>query len=307
MRENHIARKCTATLIGVALIVCSSVLASWWIASSGSPATGRKPAPRPEPAASAPAPGRLPLAFRPAPAPVPAEVPQTGKKALDDLERQTFRLEMENTRLRGRLDDMLNWILDNVRGTYPLPEGQLTNLRVNPVDEELAVSGDLAELLRLDEDEIDRLDSAFGGTRSVLYELEAENIQVDEPLDNQVVLNIPSYGKDGQLVREELYGELERTLGAARFDRFLEVAEAGLNKQFEYFGEVDRTLQFEALEDDGAGEQLFVRDERVVPNPEDPYRLDILASERVVTELPAEYYPYWNWLPEYVTRFSPNP
>jgi len=52
---------------------------------------------------------------------------------------------------------------------------------------------------------------------------------------------------------------------------------------------------------------LFVRDERVVPNKDDPYRLDILASERIVTELPSEYYPYWNWLPEYVTQFSGNP
>ena len=47
-----------------------------------------------------------------------------------------------------------------------------------------------------------------------------------------------------------------------------------------------------------------MRDERVVPSKDDPLRQDILASERIVTELPAEYYPYWKWLPEYVTRFS---
>jgi len=229
MQQNDIARKCTVTLIGVALIVCSSVLASWWIASSGSSSTARKSADLSGRKAPPPVSERIPLAFRPAPSKPLVETAPTGIKALDDLERQTFRLEMENTRLRGRLDDMLNWILDNVRGTYPLPEGQLANLRILPVDEDLAVSGDLAELLRLDDKEIDRLVSAFVGTRSVLYELEAENIQVDEPLDNQVVLNIPSYGEDGQLVREELYGELEHTLGTARFDRFLELAETGLD------------------------------------------------------------------------------
>ena len=93
--------------------------------------------------------------------------------------------------------------------------------------------------------------------------------------------------------------------GAARFDRFVQVAEAGLDEKFEYFGEVDRTLQFEAMEDEASGEaQLFVRDERVLPSKDDPLRQDITASERIVTELPAEYYPYWNFLPEYVTRFS---
>ena len=50
--------------------------------------------------------------------------------------------------------------------------------------------------------------------------------------------------------------------------------------------------------------QLFVRDERVVPNREDPLRQDIATSERIVTELPPEYDPYRSWLPEAVTRFS---
>jgi len=305
MRENDIARKCTATLIGVALIVCSSVLASWWIASSGTGVNSSASQVAPESLVeSAPSQSKaLPLAFRP----VSSEKPlssSTGVKALDDLERQTFQLEMENARLRGRLDDMLNWILDNVRGTYPLSEGQMANLRITPVDEDMAVSGDLAEVLRLNKEEITSMDTAFIGMRAVLQEIEAENIQVEEPLDNQVVLSIPPYGEDGELVREELYRELEKTLGPARFDRFLEVAEIGLEEQFEYFGEVDRTLQFEALEDDGSGIQLFVRDERVLPSKDDPFRQDILASERIVNELPSEYYPYWDWLPEYVTQFS---
>ncbi len=310
MRENDIARKCTATLIGVAFIVCCSVLASWWIASSAPLDRSSSPSLTPVPATailSSPVSAR-PLAFRPAAEKPQEVVPAAHASALSQLERDAFRLEMENAKLRGRLDDMVNWILDNVRGTYPLPEGQMANLRVNPVDEEMAVSGDLAELLRMDDEEIDRMDSAFIGTRSVLQELEAESIQVDEPLDNQVVLNIPPYGEEGQLVREELYLELKDTLGAARFDRFLEASEADLDEQFEYFGDVDRTLQFEALEDDGSGlAQLFVRDERVVPNAKDPYRQDIIASERIVTELPSEYYPYWNWLPEYVTQFSTSP
>ena len=72
-----------------------------------------------------------------------------------------------------------------------------------------------------------------------------------------------------------------------------------------HFGEADRTLWFEAVADSGSGDsQLFVRDERVLPDKDDPLRHDIRASERVVTELPEEYYPYWDWLPDYVTRFA---
>jgi len=305
MLETNIAKKCTATLIGVGLLVCVSVLASWW---ASSPEVAPTPAGRtaaiapkiePKPNASTQKVGpRIPKA---------ASVPAANASDRDQLERKSFQLEMENARLRGRLDDMLNWILDNVRGTFPLPEGQMANLRLIPVDDNMAVSDDLAQVLRLNDKEIERLDTAFIGTRSVLQDLETENISVDKPAENQVVLNIPPYAEEGQLVREELYGELQKTLGAARFDRFLEVAETGLDEKFEYFGEADRTLQFEAVQDEKSGEsQLFVRDERVLPSKDDPLRQNITASERIVTNLPAEYYPYWNWLPEYVTRFSPG-
>ena len=298
MRENDIAGKCAATLIGLAVAVGVSILVS----RRGGGA-GDEPVPIPSaPALSAASAARAPAATGAKPAAVPAPAPVT---EADRLARRSFQLEMENARLRGRLDDMLNWILDNVRGTFPLPEGQMANLQVAPVDTNLATSGDLAELLRLNDEEIDRLDAAFLGTRSVLQELETENISVDRPSDSQVVLNIPPYAEDGQLVREELYTELKKTLGAARFDRFLEVAETGLDEQFEYFGEADRTLQFETLQDEQSGEaQLFVRDERVRPAKDDPLRQNITASERIVTELPAEYYFYWNWLPDSVTRFS---
>ena len=302
MLEPEIARKCGAGLLAVALLASVMVLVSWLAAApdSGTPAAAPAPASA-GPAGSAPAAAPVRTAAPAAPAPA-AAVPQA---AGEPLERRAFQLEMENARLRSRLDDMLNWILDNVRGTFPLPEAQMANLRLKPVDENLAVSDDLAQLLRLNEEEIGRLDTAFSGTRAVLQDLETENISVDQPSDTQVVLSIPPYQEEGELVREELYGELEKTLGPARFSRFLQVAEPGLEEQFEYFGRADRTLEFEALQDAATGApQLFVRDERVVPSKDDPLRQDIIAIEQIVTELPAQYQPYWSWLPEYVTRFG---
>ena len=303
MLENDIARKCMAALAVVSSLVGASVLASWWIsaAPSGEDARASRPAEAAapaSPAAPAAALRSLPPAAPAAPAP---------EAAARELERKAFRLEMENAKLRGRLDDMLNWILDNVRGTFPLPDHQMANLRVVPCDTNLEVSADLAEVLRLDDAEIDRLGTAFIGTRAVLQELETEKISVDQPAEKQVVLTIPPYAEEGQFVREELYVELKRALGPARFDRFLQIAEAGLEEQFEHFGEVDRTLEFEEVTDAASGAaQLFVRDERVLPSKDDPLRQDITASERLVTELPDEYYAYWNWLPDYVTRFARN-
>ena len=308
MQESDIAKKCAVTLIGVAVLVSLSVLLSWWGVGAGD---AGKPAGRrlPVPVAAVPAPTSaaapaVALAWRPELAPA-ASASGDRDPNRAQWERRAFQLETENARLRSRLEDMLNWILDNVRGTYPLPENQMANLRVSPAGDDLAVSEDLVQLLRLNEEEIGRIDAAFLGTKSALQEIEAENISVDNPADNQVVLNIPPYAEEGQTVREDLYGELEKTLGVARFNRLLQVGESGLDETFEYFGEADRTLWFEALVDAGSGDsQLFVRDERVRPDKDDPLRHDVTASERVVTELPEEYYPYRDWLPDYVTRFA---
>ena len=308
MLEPDIVRKCATALAAAAAFVAVSVLASWWTSAAAPDRSAAAIAS----AAAAPPAGAAPGASgvsRAGAAPKSA-APRNASAAAgprDDFEKKAFRLEMENARLRARLDDMLNWILDNVRGTFPLPEGQLANLRVVPVDTNMQTSADLAEVLRLSDEEIDKLDTAFLGTRSVLQELETEKISVDQPAEKQVVLNIPPYAEEGELVRAELYGELKRTLGAGRFDRFLQVAEAGLDEKFEYFGNADRTLEFEEVTDAVSGAaQLYVRDERALPSKDDPLRQDITASERLVTELPAEYYAYWNWLPEYVTRFARN-
>ena len=304
MLEPEIARKCGAGLLAVALLASVMVLVSWLAAApdSGTPAAAPAPASA-GPAGSAPAAAPVRTAAPAAPAPA-AAVPQA---AGEPLERRAFQLEMENARLRSRLDDMLNWILDNVRGTFPLPDHQMANLRVAPVDTNLATSADLAEILRLDDEEIFLLDSAFLGTQSVLRELEAEKISVDRPAEKQTVLSIPPYADEGELVREELYVELKRTLGAGRFDRFLQIAAAGLDESFDHFGAADRTLEFEEVTDVATGEaQLYVRDERVLPNKDDPRRQDVVASERLVAELPGEYVAYWNWLPEYVTRYARN-
>lgn len=231
---------------------------------------------------------------------------ETPAPSATEAERELFRLQQENVRLRARLDDMLNWILDNVRGNYLLPEEQMENLRIRPLAEDGGVSGDLETVLRLDEREVQRLESAFDESRGVLLELESEGITVSSPADYQTVLNIPPYADaGGEVVREELYRQLQQTLGKARFDRFLQIAGEGLDEQFGHFGGEDRTLAFEAFEDEESGEeQLYVRDERAVPDAEEIGRVNVTSIERIVSRLPEEYYGYRDWLPDYVTRFA---
>lgn len=316
MLEPDITRKCVAALMTAGAVAGFSMLGTWWVSKSDpDPFSLRLDSPVP---ALAPA-SRLPAADAADPKPngggrarsappkttLDEAVAGAAGEPVSDWERRAFELEKDNVRLRGRLDDMLVWVLENVRGTYPLPEEFMAQLRLDATGDHLGVSDDLIALLRLNDDEIERVDDVLIGTREALWDVEADYIQVATPAENQVILNIPPHPVEGEELRLALYHQLERTLGQARFMRLLQVAEAGLDESFEYFGAVDRLLQFEAFNDESTGHpRLFVRDERLLPSRDDPGRLDIIASERVVTTLPGEYMRYWDWLPLAITRFA---
>lgn len=227
-----------------------------------------------------------------------------------DREMETARarvaeLEAANERLRARLDDMLSWIVDNVQGRFPLPEAQMANLRISPATEEGMVSEDLAEVLRMTDEETARLDEAWTGAMGVLRELEEGGIRVEDgDGETWAKLAFAPYGEDGGLVRDYLYEETLATLGKGRFLRFLQVAGAGLEDQFDSFGDRERTLEINVLADGGEGESLFIRDEVRKTDPEDPMKQTGTSVERVTGTLPKEYERYLGHFPELVGRFA---
>lgn len=220
------------------------------------------------------------------------------------------RLEADNAALRARLSDMTDWVLENLKGRFPLEESQMAHLRIPPVTDDGLVSGDLARLLRLSDAETGRLDDAFSGSRDVLRDLEtaAVSVSVDSSPDDPGVpltatLDFAPYPDDGALVREVLYDELLATLGRARFARFLQVSSEDLAEAFDYFGDRQRTLTVSSVlpddSDPGAPPLLFIRDETAIPDPDDPTRVLIRASETLAETLPPAYERYAALLPEF--------
>jgi hypothetical protein len=227
------------------------------------------------------------------------------RRAVETARARVAELEAANERLRARLDDMLSWIVDNVQGRFPLPEGQMANLRISPATEDGMVSEDLAEVLRMTDEETARLDDAWTGAMGVLRELEEGGIRVEDgDGETWAKLAFAPYGEDGGLVRDYLYEETLATLGKGRFLRFLQVAGAGLEDQFDSFGDRERTLEINVLADGGEGESLFIRDEVRKTDPEDPMKQTGTSVERVTGTLPKEYERYLGHFPELVGRFA---
>lgn len=231
--------------------------------------------------------------------------PANRDREMEAARARVAELEAANERLRMRLDDMLSWIVDNVQGRFPLPEAQMANLRIEPADEEGAVSGDLAEVLRMTDEELGRLDEAWTGARELLREMEEAGIRLEDGDGTTwAKLSFDPYGDDGGLVRDYIYEETLATLGKGRFLRFLQVAGEGLEKQFDSFGDRERTLEIDVLADGGEGESLFIRDEVRKKDPEDPMKQTGTSLELVTGTLPKEYERYLGHFPELVGRFA---
>lgn len=269
--------------------------------SSLPPATAPAPASSSGAAARIVAPASAASIVRATPSPRPS----VGPLRPPAERRQLAELERENAELRRRLEEMLNWIVENVQGRYPLPEEQMKNLRIAPVDDALLTSEDLIQLLRLTPEEVDRMDASFIASRSILYELEDSTLDtMDGSGPDRLLLHGAPYPEEGAEVSAVLYSELLDTLGKARFARFMQVSGEDLNRQFDYFGNRDRTLNFQLLTSDNGDATLFIRDETATADPDDPLVQHISATERIVDALPDDYLPYASRLPALLAPFA---
>ena len=218
------------------------------------------------------------------------------------VRQENDNLRAENRGLQERLLALLNWILANFRGKYPLPESYLARLQVAPVTADFLLHPEAIELLKISPEEEAQINDLFAYARRYLTEIEAALLEVTNPRPDKVVLHIPTFPEEGAALRDDLYAALDVTLGQDRFDRFLTVSEAGLKASFSRFGEASRTMVFEL--DYTAGDvlpRLKIKDGWVVELGRDVRTLS--AMESTVTNLPAEYHAYLAWLPEYVSAF----
>ena len=131
---------------------------------------------------------------------------------------------------------------------------------------------------------------------SARAEMEQDLISVVDSSDNHITLRVPPYST-GLVLQEDLYLALEQTLGAVRYDRFMDMTEEELQKKYHYFGTADRTLTFEVIETglSDIPSYLLIRDGWLVSESDDVRKSTV--TETAVIELPPSYEPYVDLIP----------
>lgn len=211
----------------------------------------------------------------------------------------------EHVALQGRYNSMLQWMIENYRGKYPLPERLVSRLRIVPLDDEGLLHEDLVEMLRLTEEEQVLVQDIVDYVRENLAQVERQKATITEQDGNRITYSVPTFPELGALLREDLFLTLETTLGEHRLDRMVDVAGESLREQMHYFGEASRTLTFEVIQPAVEGDHppyLLIRDGWVVPDG-DSVRLT-KVKETAVTELPTPYKAYRDWLPDDMAQES---
>ncbi|HMP73420.1 MAG TPA: hypothetical protein PKE55_09185 [Kiritimatiellia bacterium] len=204
----------------------------------------------------------------------------------------------------ARYEALVQWLLENVRGRYPVPERLVNRLNVNPVSEDFGMSEDLQELLRLEPDRRVLVDEVLRYTKAVLGELERSQLEVASVSADQVTLYIPPYPELGRVAKEDLYHGLEVAMGPVKFDRMLDVSEASLRGQYHHFGEAERLLTFQLMvpESGSVNPYVLIRDEWVTSEGPSVRRTEVV--ETAVVEIPAPYQAYTPWLPPALSVFA---
>lgn len=219
------------------------------------------------------------------------------------VKQRLKELELENRTLSTQVDELGNWVLTNVRGTYPLPADMVTHLAMPAVSSNYSVHADLVRLLRMNETEQAMLNDALGYAQARMRKTEAPLVNVLARQENKVSLYVPPYEEDGQQTREDLMNAMEGSLGGARFDQLLNVSGKSLDEAFHYFGTAARTLEVELVPPQGAETAyLLIRDGWQIPDGESVTRWS--GRETAARELPAEYADFRAWLPPAIAVYA---
>lgn len=219
-------------------------------------------------------------------------------------EAQNRELAQAHADLQARYDDLGNWVLQNVRGKFPLDDRLLNRLDLAPMDEHYMLHGDVVEVLQVKPEEKALVDDALIATRDALSQMEQALLTVTQTAPHKATLYIPAYADSGEQARQDLYQALSTALGEARFNRLLDMTQRQLEKQYHYFGSAQRTMVFElaSTEENPDDAFLVIKDGWIRPDGENGRTYEV--SERSVRELPAQYSSYLNLLPAYVAAFA---
>jgi hypothetical protein len=231
--------------------------------------------------------------------------PSVPPEVVKELAEESERLKEDNAVLQNRYNDILQWILDNYRGKFPLTERLVSFLRIAPVNEAFEVHPDLVDVLRMTDNEKVLVQDIFNYVRDNIREIERANGKVVEQTDSKITFSFPTYEEAGRGLRDDLLLTLETTLGGARFDRMVDISGEKLREQFHYFGEASRTLTFEIIYPEVEGDHdpyLLIRDGWMVPDGPS-VRLS-KVTETAVTEIPAPYRDYQDLLPDKLNRYA---
>ncbi len=219
---------------------------------------------------SAAAPEREPVADSPPAPAVVAEAPSVSERGHKEPRPDEPDVAEENRRLRAYLDDLLGWILDNLSGRFPVPEPMLSHLRPPALSDDFELHPDVADLLRIEPTEQERINRALSRAARVFRAMETQSAWSEWLSPTEAVLYLPADPDAGTRLRDELRAAFDETLGGDRGERLWIVAEPGLAEAFQAFGEEDRVIFFSLVPlPDGMPPLLRVRDERARPGAGD--------------------------------------
>jgi DNA-directed RNA polymerase subunit RPC12/RpoP len=219
------------------------------------------------------------------------------------VERELRAARQAQEAASRRYEELANWVLTNMRGRFLLKERHVPRLRFMPVAEDYSVNPDLADFLSVDERENGLLSEILQYGRTALLELQTRALTATQPAPDQVVLHFSPFPREGELLREDLYGAMRNVLGADRFGRLLQVSAEEFTRAYDYFGSASRTLSIQLMPGERPRDppHLAIRDAWVIPK-DDSTRVTELTEE-ATRELPRRYTPYLAWMPDFVSFY----
>lgn len=228
----------------------------------------------------------------------PPEDPWTEPEAVwNDVEDQSASLDAlhtENLALRKQVDDLLQWIMQNLPASKLADLPRQQDLTGPVLGQDATLTDAMADALHLSPSERQTLDDGFRAAREGIEGIRTNRMQVRQRGDDRIYLRIPAFPDEGQKFEAAMTSVLKQQLGEERYATFMDRAGDELERQYYYFGAARQTITFRTFTSDETGEPMIrISDRLHISRGEG--RRTIEETSGTYTSVPPSYQAYIDW------------
>ena len=181
-------------------------------------------------------------------------------------EGQFQKLSDENAALRTQVEQLLEWIVQNLpKGKKP-PLHNPDKLTVRSVlGEDGKLNQALTEKLKLTPAQKRNVNAALAYSRASIDMVRTNSMRPYQRGNAQLYVKVPAFKEEGEAIRNKLLVNLKQAMGPSTYKEFTSLTDEYLASAFNHFGKARQSISFKSYKEQKTGKtKIYITDRYMI-------------------------------------------